>query len=32
MYPTFVIDDQIKTFLEIQYTTTININNNKKVY
>ena len=32
---TFVIDNQIKKFFEIQYTTKINentINNNKKVY
>ena len=35
MYPIFVIDNQIKRFLEIQYTTINNentVNNNKKVY
>ena len=35
MYPIFVIDNQIKRFLEMQYTTINNentVNNNKKVY
>ena len=35
MYPIFVIDNQIKRFLEMQYTTISNentVNNNKKVY
>ena len=35
MHPIFVIDDQIKSFLEMQYTTINNentINNNKKVH
>ena len=35
MYPMFVIDNQIKRFLEMQYTTINNentINNHKKVY
>ena len=35
MYTIFVKDNQIKSFLEIQYTTINNestINNNKKVY
>ena len=35
MHPMFLIDNQIKKFLEMQYTTTSNentINNNKKVY
>ena len=35
MYPNFVIDNQIKKFLEIQYTTKSNentVNNNKILY
>ena len=35
MYPIFVIDNQIKRYLEMQYTTISNentVNNNKKVY
>lgn len=35
MYPIYVIDNQIKMFLEIQYTTRSNentINTNKKAY
>ena len=35
MYPIFVIDNQIKRFLEMQYTTISNeniVNNYKKVY
>ena len=35
MYPIFVNDNQIKRFLEVQYTTINNedtINNNKKLY
>ena len=35
MYPIYIIDNQIKKFLEIQYTTKSNknsINSNKKVY
>ena len=35
MYPISVIDNQIKRFLEIQYTTISNentVNNNKKIY
>ena len=35
MYPIFVIDNQTKKFLEMQYTTIRNentVNNNKKVY
>ena len=35
MYPSFVIDNQIKRFLEMQYTIISNennVNNNKKVY